>query len=47
VSDIEAKFAEVTRRATVKESPGDVGSGRLVATVTDPHGNVRGLLQDS
>jgi predicted enzyme related to lactoylglutathione lyase len=24
----------------------DVGGGRLVATVTDPDGNVLGLLQD-
>jgi len=24
----------------------DVGAGRLVATVTDPDGNVLGLLQD-
>ena len=47
VSDIEAKLAEVTAAgATVKESPHDVGGGRLVATVTDPDGNVLGLLQD-
>jgi predicted enzyme related to lactoylglutathione lyase len=47
VSDIEAKLAEVTAAgATVKESPRDVGSGRLVATFTDPDGNVLGLLQD-
>ena len=47
VSDIEAKLAEVTAAgATVKESPRDVGGGRLVATVTDPDGNVLGLLQD-
>jgi predicted enzyme related to lactoylglutathione lyase len=32
--------------AAVKESPHDVGAGRLVATVTDPDGNVLGLLQD-
>ena len=32
--------------ATVKESPHDVGGGRLVATVTDPDGNVLGLIQD-
>jgi hypothetical protein len=31
---------------TVKESAHDVGGGRLVATVTDPDGNVLGLLQD-
>jgi predicted enzyme related to lactoylglutathione lyase len=47
VADIEAKLAEVTAAgATVKESPHDVGAGRLVATVTDPDGNVLGLLQD-
>ena len=48
VSDIEAKLAEVTAAgATVKDSPQDVGGGRLVATVTDLDGNVLGLLQDS
>jgi predicted enzyme related to lactoylglutathione lyase len=47
VPDIEAKLAEVTAAgATVKEPPRDVGHGRLVATVTDPDGNVLGLLQD-
>jgi predicted enzyme related to lactoylglutathione lyase len=47
VSDIEAKLAEVTDAgATVKEPAHDVGGGRLVATVTDPDGNVLGLLQD-
>ena len=47
VPDIEAKLAEVTAAgATVKEPPRDVGSGRLVATFTDPDGNVLGLLQD-
>ena len=47
VSDIEAKLAEVTAAgATVKEPPHDVGGGRQVATVTDPDGNVLGLLQD-
>jgi len=47
VDDIEAKLAEVTAAgATVKESAHDVGGGRLVATVTDPDGNVLGLLQD-
>jgi hypothetical protein len=30
----------------VKESPHDVGGGRLVASVTDPDGNVLGLVQD-
>jgi predicted enzyme related to lactoylglutathione lyase len=47
VPDIEAKLAEVTAAgATVKEPPRNVGGGRLVATFTDPDGNVLGLLQD-
>jgi predicted enzyme related to lactoylglutathione lyase len=47
VTDIEAKLAEVTAAgATLKEPAHDVGGGRLVATVTDPDGNVLGLLQD-
>src|SRR6516164_8829110 len=47
VPDIEAKLAEVTAAgATVKEAPRDVGGGRLVASFTDPDGNVLGLIQD-
>ena len=47
VPDIEAKLAEVTAAGgTVKDPVRDVGGGRLVATVTDPDGNVLGLLQD-
>ncbi|HEV7586222.1 MAG TPA: VOC family protein [Solirubrobacteraceae bacterium] len=47
VGDIEAKLADVTAAgATVNEPVRDVGGGRLVATVTDPDGNVLGLLQD-
>ena len=47
VPDIEAKLAEVTAAGgTVNESPRNVGGGRLVATFTDPDGNVLGLLQD-
>jgi predicted enzyme related to lactoylglutathione lyase len=47
VPDIEAKLAEVTGAgATLAEPAHDVGGGRLVATVTDPDGNVLGLLQD-
>jgi predicted enzyme related to lactoylglutathione lyase len=47
VADIEAKLAEVTAAgAKVKDPVRDVGGGRLVATVTDPDGNVLGLLQD-
>ncbi|MEU4160123.1 VOC family protein [Actinoplanes sp. NPDC026670] len=48
VSDIDAKLAELTAAgATVAEAPKEVGPGRRVATVTDPDGNVLGLLQDS
>jgi predicted enzyme related to lactoylglutathione lyase len=48
VADIEAKLADVTAAgAMTKESPRDVGNGRLVATFTDPDGNVLGLIQDS
>jgi predicted enzyme related to lactoylglutathione lyase len=47
VADIEAKLAELTEAgATVHEAPREVGPGRTVATVTDPDGNVLGLLQD-
>ena len=47
VPDIEAKLAEVTAAgATLKEPAHDVGAGRLVATFSDPDGNVLGLLQD-
>jgi predicted enzyme related to lactoylglutathione lyase len=47
VPDIEAKLAEVTAAgAAVKDSPRNVGGGRLVATFTDPDGNVLGLIQD-
>ena len=47
VADIEAKLAEVTAAGgTVKDAPRDVGFGRIVATFTDPDGNVLGLLED-
>ena len=47
VADIEAKLAEVTEAgATLKDPARDVGSGRLVATFSDPDGNVLGLIQD-
>ena len=47
VSDIEAKLAEVTAAGgAVKDSPREVGGGRVVATFTDTDGNVLGLLQD-
>lgn len=48
VPDIEAKLAEVTAAgAKVKDAPRNVGGGRLVASFTDPDGNVLGLVQDS
>ena len=48
VTDIEAKLAEVTAAgAKVKDAARDVGGGRLVATFTDPDGNVLGLIQDN
>ena len=47
VADIEAKLAEVTAAGgTLKEPARDVGGGRLVASFTDPDGNVLGLMQD-
>ncbi|MET8854390.1 VOC family protein [Amycolatopsis sp. NPDC004625] len=47
VADIEAKLAAVTAAGgTVKDEPKDVGNGRLVATFSDPDGNVLGVLQD-
>ena len=47
VPDIGAKLAAVTAAgATVTEAAHDVGGGRLVATFTDPDGNVLGVLQD-
>jgi predicted enzyme related to lactoylglutathione lyase len=47
VDDIEAKLAEVTAAGgTVKDSPRDVGGGRLVASFTDQDGNVLGVVQD-
>lgn len=48
VPDIEAKLSEVTAAgAQIREPVRDVGGGRLVATVSDPDGNVLGLLQDA
>jgi predicted enzyme related to lactoylglutathione lyase len=47
VRDIEAKLAEVVAAgATVKEAAHEVGGGRLVASFTDPDGNVLGVVQD-
>jgi predicted enzyme related to lactoylglutathione lyase len=48
VPDIAAKLAELTAAgATLKDPASDVGGGRLVATVTDPDGNVLGLMQEA
>jgi predicted enzyme related to lactoylglutathione lyase len=48
VADLDEKLAEVTKAgATVHEPPREVGGGRVVATFTDPDGNVLGLVQDS
>ena len=47
VADIEAKLAEVTAAGGIlHEAAHDVGGGRLVATFTDPDGNVLGLIRD-
>jgi predicted enzyme related to lactoylglutathione lyase len=47
VADIAAKLAEVTAAgAAVKDAPREVAAGRLVATFTDPDGNVLGLIED-
>jgi len=47
VADIEAKLAEVTAAGgTLKDPVRDAGGGRLVASFTDPDGNVLGLVQD-
>jgi predicted enzyme related to lactoylglutathione lyase len=47
VTDIEGKLAELTAAgAKVNEPVREVGPGRVVATVTDPDGNVLGLLED-
>ncbi|MED7925166.1 VOC family protein [Nonomuraea sp. LP-02] len=47
VQDLDAKLAELTAAgAVVREAAHEVGGGRRVATVTDPDGNVLGLLQD-
>jgi len=47
VDDIASALAAVLEAGATELSPAkDVGGGRLVATVTDPDGNVFGLLQD-
>ncbi len=48
VPDIEATLKALTAAgATIKDPASDVGGGRLVATVSDPDGNVLGLTQDA
>ena len=46
VGEAAAIRARAPAGAAVKEAAHDVGGGRLVATFTDPDGNVLGLLQD-
>lgn len=47
VDDIGARLAAVKAAGgTVQQEPADVGGGRLVASFTDPDGNVVGLVQD-
>lgn len=47
VPDIDAKIGEmVAAGAEVKEEPHEVGGGRVVATLSDPDGNVLGLVHD-
>ena len=47
VSDIEAKLAELTAAGAIINEPAhEVGPGRQVASVTDPDGNVLGIVQD-
>jgi predicted enzyme related to lactoylglutathione lyase len=47
VTDIAAKLAELTAAGAIVNEPAhEVGGGRQVATVTDPDGNVLGILQD-
>ena len=48
VADLDATLARVQRAgATLVEQPRDVGGGNLVATVSDPDGNLLGLIQRS
>lgn len=47
VEDVEAALTELQAAgATLRGEPKDVGGG-LIATVTDPSGNVLGLMQRS
>lgn len=46
VDDLDAALAEVQQAgATILDSPRDVGGGTLIATVSDPDGNILGLIQ--
>ena len=48
VADVEAAVrALVDAGATAGQAPQDVGGGTVLATVTDPEGNVIGLIQRS
>jgi predicted enzyme related to lactoylglutathione lyase len=47
VADMDGKIEEmVAAGAVVHEAPHEVGGGRVVATLTDPDGNVLGLVHD-
>jgi predicted enzyme related to lactoylglutathione lyase len=46
VADLDAALAEVQEAgATLLDQPRDVGGGALIATVSDPDGNILGLIQ--
>jgi predicted enzyme related to lactoylglutathione lyase len=46
VADITASLAALLEAgASVKDEVSDVGGGKLIATVTDPDGNILGLAQ--
>jgi predicted enzyme related to lactoylglutathione lyase len=46
VADIAASLAALVEAgASVKDDVNDVGGGKLIATVTDPDGNILGLAQ--
>ena len=46
VSDVTKALAELVEAgATERQSPRDVGGGKLIATAADPDGNVIGLIQ--
>ncbi len=48
VADVEAAVRELASAgASAGQGPQDVGGGTVLATVTDPEGNVIGLIQKS